>query len=69
MSRVSRLHKVANADWQIGYLTGKAGALYVVPPFVIDRVLFKDGYISGLRALQRMNKALMVRRTRKRRRR
>ena len=65
MSRVSRLHKVANADWQIGYLTGKSGALYVVPFCVIDRVLFKDGYICGFRALQRMKQALTVRRRRK----
>jgi len=65
MSRVSRVHKVAKADWQIGYLTGKSGALYVVPFCVIDRVLFKDGYICGFRALQRMKQALTVRRRRK----
>jgi hypothetical protein len=47
MSRVSRLHKVANADWQIGYLTGKAGALYVVPSCVINRELFRGGIYAG----------------------
>jgi hypothetical protein len=65
MSRVSRLHKVANADWQIGYLTGKAGVLYVVPSCVINRELFRDGYLCGFRALRLMKQALTVRRRRK----
>jgi hypothetical protein len=46
----SKLKRLGDPSWKAGYRAGTVlDALYVIPPSVQDRELFRDGYIVGRR--------------------
>ena len=49
-SMESKRKRLGDPSWKAGYRAGTVlAALYVIPPNVQDRELFRDGYIVGRR--------------------